>query len=151
MSKKSTVKVCAAHVAPVYLDAAATITKACGLIAEAASKGAALIAFPESYIPGFPVWPAVAPPLRNHGFFERLAQESVRVPGPGVMRLCRAARQAGILVSIGVSESTKASVGCIWNTNIIIGADGSILNHHRKLVPTFFEKLVWASGDGAGL
>ena len=72
----------------------------------------------------------------------------MRVPGPEVFQLCRAAREARVVVSIGISESTSASVGCVWNTNLLIGSDGSILNHHRKLVPTFFEKLVWASGDG---
>lgn len=151
MSDTSTIKVCAAHVAPVYLNADATTAKACDLIAKAATAGAGMIAFPESYLPGFPIWPAVAPPLRNHNLFERFASASVRVPGPEIMRLCRAARKANILVSIGISESTDASVGCLWNTNLIIGNDGSILNHHRKLVPTFFEKLIWASGDGAGL
>ncbi len=144
-------KVCAAHVAPVYLDAEATVDKACDIIADAASRGVDLVAFPESFVPGFPVWPAVSPPVHNHAFFEEFVSQSVRVPGPEVFRLCQAARAASILVSIGISEATEASVGCIWNTNLLIGRDGSILNHHRKLVPTFFEKMVWASGDGTGL
>ena len=66
-------KACAAHVAPVFLDAAATVEKACSLIAEAASNGARLIAFPESYVPGFPVWASIQAPIKNHGFFKRLA------------------------------------------------------------------------------
>ena len=143
--------VCAAHVAPVYLDAEATVDKACRLIADAAARDVDLVAFPESFVPGFPVWPAVSPPVQNHAFFEAFVAQSIRVPGPQVFRLCQAARAAGILVSIGISESTEASVGCIWNSNLLIGRDGSILNHHRKLVPTFFEKMVWASGDGTGL
>ena len=148
---ESKVTVCAVHAAPVYLNAQATVEKACGLIAEAATRGARLVAFPESYVPGFPLWPAVSPPFRNHKLFERFVAQSVRVPGPEVFQLCRAARKARVVVSIGISESTSASVGCIWNTNLLIGSDGSILNHHRKLVPTFFEKLVWASGDGCGI
>ena len=56
-----------------------------------------------------------------------------------------------MLVSLGFSESTEASVGCVWNSNVLIGRDGAILNHHRKLVPTFYEKLVWANGDARGL
>lgn len=145
------VTVCAAHVAPVYLDARATVEKACGLIAEAASRGAELIAFPESFVPGFPLWSAVSPPFRNHAFFEQFVAQSVRVPGPEIFQICQAAREAGIIVSIGISESTSASVGCIWNTNLLIDSDGSILNHHRKLVPTFFEKMIWANGDGSGV
>jgi aliphatic nitrilase len=61
------------------------------------------------------------------------------------------ARALGVTVSMGISESSPVSVGLIWNSNVLIGPDGSILNHHRKLVPTFYEKLVWAAGDGAGL
>lgn len=145
------VTVCAAHVAPVYLNARATVEKACNLIAEAASCGVELIAFPESFVPGFPVWPAVSPPIHNHSLFEQFVAQSIRVPGPEVFQICQAARASQIIVSIGISESTSASVGCIWNTNLLIGRDGSILNHHRKIVPTFFEKLIWANGDGTGL
>ena len=144
-------KVCAAHVAPVFLDSQATIQKACALIAEAAAAGAQLIAFPESFVPGFPIWAAVQAPIKNHEYFKRLAANSIEVPGPEVQQLCEAAREHNIIVSIGISERTQVSVGCLWNSNLLIGNDGTILNHHRKLVPTFYEKLVWANGDGAGL
>jgi len=144
-------KLCAAHAAPVFLDAGATVRKACALIAEAARAGAQLIAFPESFVPGFPVWAGVQAPIRSHELFKRLAANSIAVPGVETAALCEAAREHGIVVSIGISEGTPASVGCIWNTNLLIGADGGILNHHRKLVPTFYEKLIWANGDGAGL
>ena len=71
--------------------------------------------------------------------------------GPEIDSVAGAARKAGVFVSLGINEGTEASVGCIWNSNVLIGPDGNILNHHRKLVPTFWEKLVWANGDGAGL
>ena len=144
-------KVCAAHVAPIFLDSQATVQKACALIAEAAAAGAQLIAFPESFVPGFPLWAAVQAPIKNHEYFKRLAANSIEVPGPEVQQLCETAREHSIIVSIGISERTPVSVGCLWNSNLLIGADGTILNHHRKLVPTFYEKLVWANGDGAGL
>ena len=144
-------KACAAHVAPVFLDAAATVEKACSLIAEAASNGAGLIAFPESYVPGFPVWASIQAPIKNHGFFKRLAANSIAVPGPEVTQLCKAAREAAIVVSIGISERSPVSVGALWNSNLLIDANGVIINHHRKLVPTYYEKLIWAPGDGAGL
>ena len=66
-------------------------------------------------------------------------------------RVAATARACGVFVSLGFNEGTPASVGCIWNANVLIGDEGAVLNHHRKLVPTFFEKLVWANGDGAGL
>jgi len=144
-------KACSAHVAPVFLDARATVQKACSLIAEAARSGARLIAFPESFVPAFPIWAAVAAPIHNHELFKRLAAESIEVPGPQVQQLCDAAREHEIIVSIGISERSPVSVGCLWNSNLLIGADGALLNHHRKLMPTFYEKLIWAPGDGAGL
>ena len=149
MSQKITVA--AAHVAPVYLDTRATVEKTCAYIQKAADAGVQLIAFPESFVPGFPLWPALSAPIYNHEFFKRFAAASVHVPGPEVLKICSAARDVGVMVSIGISEATKRSVGCLWNSNLLIGADGAILNHHRKLVPTFFEKMIWANGDGAGL
>jgi nitrilase len=151
MSAYPRFKACAAHVAPVYLNASATIEKACSLIGEAGRNGARLIAFPESYVPAFPIWASVQAPIKNHEFFKRLASNSLRVPGPEVDVLCDAARANEMIVSIGISERSPLSVGALWNSNLLIGADGSILNHHRKLVPTFYEKLIWAPGDGAGL
>jgi aliphatic nitrilase len=145
------IKVCAAHVAPVFLDADATVAKACDLIGEAAANGARLIAFPESYVPGFPVWASLRAPIYNHEYFKEIAGQSIEVPGPLTDQLCNAARRHQVFVSVGISEGTRASVGCLWNSNLLIGEDGSILNHHRKIVPTFYEKLVWANGDGAGL
>lgn len=144
-------KAAAVHAAPVFLDAQATTDKAVSLIREAARAGASLVAFPETFIPAFPVWAALSAPIDNHDLFVRMARESVLVDGPEVGRLREAARSAGVVVSIGISERSPVSVGCLWNANLIIGADGTVLNHHRKLVPTFYEKLIWASGDGAGL
>jgi nitrilase len=144
-------KAAAMHVAPIFMDTQATVDKACALIDEAAEHGARLIAFPETFIPAFPIWSAVRAPIENHDFFCRLMQAAIRVPGPEVGQLALAARAHQVFVSIGFNEGTEASLGCVWNSNILIGDDGCILNHHRKLVPTFFEKMVWAPGDARGL
>jgi nitrilase len=141
----------ACHVSPVFLDSAATVDKAVSLIREAAKAGASLVAFPEGYIPGFPIWAALRAPIHNHDFFRALVKEALRIDGEEIDRLRAAARSAGIHVSMGFTEGTDASVGCIWNSNVLIGPDGSILNLHRKLVPTFYEKLIWANGDARGL
>ena len=145
------IKVAAAHAAPVYLDTNRTVDKACSLIAEAARHGAKLVAFPETFIPAFPVWTAVAAPILTHELFKALASSAIAVDGPEMLRIRDAARRHQIIVSIGFNEGTQASVGCIWNSNALIGEDGTLLNHHRKLVPTYYEKLVWSNGDGAGL
>lgn len=144
-------KVAAAHVAPLFLDTAATVAKACDIVSEVARNGARLVAFPEAFIPGFPVWAPLQPPTHGHAAFRALASQALLIDGPEVAQLCAAALRHQVVVSIGFTEGTTASVGCLWNTNILIGADGTILNHHRKLVPTFYEKLVWANGDGRGL
>lgn len=149
MSQVSTVT--AAHLSPVFLDPVRTTEKAVDAIAEAARAGSSLIAFPESFIPGFPVWTALTAPIYNHELFVAFVEASVYIDGPEVMALRQAARANGITVSVGISERSKASVGALWNTNLIISHDGSIISHHRKIVPTFYEKLVWAPGDGHGL
>lgn len=144
-------RVAIAHAAPVFLDLGATVEKTCSLIEEAARNGAQLVVFPEAYLPAFPVWSALQAPIYNHDFFRQLATNSMRCPGPELAQIASVARRAGILVSLGFNEISPVSVGCIWNANVLIGDDGSVLNHHRKLVPTFYEKLTWANGDGAGL
>lgn len=144
-------KAAAIHAAPVFLDKAATTKKAISLIREAVAAGAELVAFPETYIPAFPVWAALWAPIDNHDLFVRMADQSVLIDGPEVKAIRDEARRLGVVVSIGISEKSPASVGGIWNSNLLIGEDGEILNHHRKLVPTFYEKLIWSVGDGAGL
>lgn len=141
----------ACHVAPYYFDTPRTIDKACALIAEAAENGAELIAFPEAFVSSFPVWSGVYAPVDVHEFFFRLAGSAIEVPGPEVRRIQETARRHGVFVSIGVNEGTPVSPACVWDTNLLIGDDGRLLNRHRKLVPTYWEKLTWANGDGSGL
>ena len=151
MASYPRIKAAAVHAAPVFLDKAATTEKAISIIREAARNGAELIAFPETYIPAFPVWAALWAPITNHDFFGLMAEQSVSIDGPEVERLRHEAARLGVFISMGISERSPVSVGGLWNSNLIIGDDGGILVHHRKLVPTFYEKLVWASGDGEGL
>ena len=144
-------KAAAVHAAPVFLDRAATTEKAVSLMREAARHGAKLVAFPETFIPAFPVWAALWAPIDNHDLFARMADQSVLLDGPEIKRLREEARALGVVVSMGISERSPASVGALWNSNVILGDDGGVLNLHRKLVPTFYEKLIWGAGDGAGL
>lgn len=143
--------VAAAHVAPVYLDPVASAEKAVSVIAEAARAGASLVAFAEAFLPGFPVWAAVHTPIRSHAHFARYVAASIYADGPEIAMIRQAAAQNNIMVSIGFSERNPASISSMWNANLLIDETGKVLNHHRKLVPTFYEKLVWDPGDGAGL
>lgn len=144
-------KVAAVQAAPVFLDTAKTIDKACALIAEAAGNGAKLVAFPEVFVSAYPYWSWLANPIEGSAWFERLVRSAITVPGPEVERLCAAAREHDCTVVIGCNERDPKRLGTLFNTNLVIGADGTLLGKHRKLVPTWAEKLTWAGGDGSSL
>ena len=143
--------VTAVHAASVTLDKAATTAKACRLIEQAASAGSRFVVFPESFLPGFPLWNALIRPIDGHAMFRRFAENSIRIDGTELREIADAAARHRIIVSIGISEVSAHSEGCLWNSNILISERGELLNHHRKLVPTSYEKLSWSAGDGAGL
>lgn len=143
--------VAAVQAAPVFLDTSATVAKACRLIAEAAAGGAQLIAFPEVFVSAYPYWNWTMTPVQGGAWFERLYRSAIEVPGPEVSALCTAAREAGATVVIGVNERDQNSMGTIYNSMLFIGADGQLLGVHRKLVPTWAEKLTWGYGDGESL
>ena len=143
--------VAAVHASSVMLDKASSVAKACRLIEDAAGLGVRLVVFPESFVPGFPLWNALVRPIDGHAMFRRFAENSMRIDDPGMQLIASAARRHRIFVSLGFSEVSPHSVGCLWNSNVLLSDGGELLNHHRKLVPTFYEKLTWAGGDGAGL
>ncbi len=149
--ERQPVKIAAVHAASVPFDKQAGAEKVCSLILEAAASDAQLVVFPESFIPVFPLWNALVRPIDGHRFFRRMAESALSVLGPEVAQIAEAAAAAGVFVSLSFTEVSPASAGCLWNSNLLIGDDGTILNHHRKLVPTFYEKLTWSPGDGAGL
>jgi aliphatic nitrilase len=144
-------RVAAAHVAPIYFDVERTVDKACDVIREAAGKGVQLIAFAESFLPGYPHWGELVPYIKSDELFRAMVERGIRIDGPEIRKICSAAAENRVTVSMGFNEGTDISPGCLWNANVLIDADGSILSHHRKLVPTSVEKLVWTNGDSAGL
>lgn len=144
-------KVAAVQAAPIFLDRSATVAKACRLIAEAAENDAKIIAFPEVFVAGYPYWNWYTDPFTGSQWFRRLYLSSVEVPGREVDLLCEAAKTARVYVVIGVNERGSNSLGVIYNTNLVISPEGSLLGRHRKLVPTFAEKLTWTSGDGSSI
>ncbi|MBO1326171.1 carbon-nitrogen hydrolase family protein [Acetobacter sp. TBRC 12305] len=145
------ISVAAAHAAPVWMQPSQSVEKAISLMEEAALHGASFIVFPESYLSGFPIWTALAAPIVTHDFFQTFAKVAIRADGPEIIAIREAASRLGLIVQMGFTEGTDMSVGCLWNSTLLIGDDGSVLNHHRKLVPTYYEKMVWTPGDGAGL
>lgn len=97
-------KAAACHASSVFLDTAKTIDKACDLIAEAAASGASLIVFPESFVPGFPIWAALQAPILSHDFFKALAAQAVKLDSPEIAKVRMAARRHGVIVSLGITE-----------------------------------------------
>lgn len=147
-------KVAAVQAAPVFLDRAATVAKACDLIAEAAAHGARLVVFPESFVPAYPDWVWAIPAGQDGtlgALYAQLLEEAVTIPSPATEQLCRAAQTAGTHVAIGITERAGADGTSLYNTLLYIDAAGQILGIHRKLIPTGGERLVWSRGDGATL
>ena len=144
-------KAAAVQASPVFLNREATIDKACRLIQEAGRNGARLVAFPETFVPGYPYWIWLDSPLKHDELFVRLFEEAVEIPSPATDALCRAAKAADTYVFMGINEKVPTNMGTMWNTNLVISREGTILGKHRKLVPTFAEKMIWSRGDGSGM
>ena len=141
---------------PAVLDREATIDRLGELTAEAAQAGAELVVFPEAFIPAYPssVWAKAfagwADP-KAKAAFGLFAREAVDVPGPAADRIAAAAQESAVWVVVGVTERDPAKPGTLYNTLLGYGPDGTLALHHRKLVPTNHERLVWGPGDGSGL
>jgi predicted amidohydrolase len=125
----------------------------------AADRGATLVVFPETWIPGYPAWLDVCRDvaLWDHGpvkrVFARMAENSVDVAGESGRALGAVAKDAGVTLVVGVTERVSSGTGrgTLYNALLTYASDGTLLNHHRKLVPTYTERMVWGQGDAAGL
>jgi nitrilase len=147
--------VAAVQAAPIFLDRDATVEKGVALIEEAGAHGAKVIAFPETWIPGYPAWIFGAAdwdePLSKR-VFARLQRNAVTVPSAATEALCRAARRAGAYVVMGINERDGTySRGTIFNSQLTISSDGEIVGVHRKIMPTHAERIIWGYGDGSTL
>jgi len=149
------VRVAAVQAAPVFLDRDATVEKAVSLIAEGAAGGAELVAFPETWIPGYPAWifgAAGWDDAAQKRAFGRLNANAVELPSPAVDVLCQAAKKAGVVVAMGMTErDARTSRGTLYNSILYISNLGQVLGVHRKLMPTHAERIVWGQGDGSTL
>jgi nitrilase len=142
--------------APRVLDREATLDRAVELICEAAAEGAQLIAFPEAFVPGYPAWVWRLRPGGDWDLSERLhrrlLENAVDLSKDDLAKLRTAAAEAGVTVLMGINER-DGTLGrsTLYNSLVVIGHGGEILNHHRKLMPTNPERMVWGFGDASGL
>lgn len=145
-------KVAAVQAAPVFLNKAATIDKVCDLTVEAGNEGASLVVFPEAFVSGYPDWVWVLPPVQKaliNELYQELLESAITIPDQSTERICKAAKQVGVYLTVGVNErNSEASNSSLYNTLLYIGPDGSILGKHRKLIPTGGERLMWSQGGG---
>ncbi len=134
--------------APVFLDLDAGITKAIGLMKEASSKGAKLIAFPETWLPGYPWFIWLDSPAWGMQFIQRYHDNSLVYGSPQAERLAQAAKDHQIMVVMGHSEK---SGGSLYMGQWIIDAEGRTVATRRKLKPTHVERTIYGEGDGSDL
>lgn len=155
----NTVKVAIIQARAEYYDLPKCVDKALALVSEAAKQGAQLVTLGETWFPGYPTWLDHAPNIARWGHvptqkvYARLYENSMTLDSPEMGQLQKLAKQNEIVLLLGMNERVNVGPGnrSIYNSLITIDANGDIVNHHRKLRPTFTEQMIWAQGDGAGL
>jgi nitrilase len=144
------------QVEPAIFDRAGTIDRVAERTAEAAAAGASLVVFPETFVPAYPssAWAKALAGWAEPGAKEAFAllhRESLELPGPDADRLGGIAREHGVWLVVGVNEVDRERPGTLYNSLLYWSPEGELALHHRKLVPTNHERLVWGPGDGRGL
>jgi len=155
-NKPANFKAAVVQAAPVLFNRSASIDKACELVKEAGKNGAALVLFPEAFIPAYPRGLTFGTVIGNRTdagreLWQIYWENSIAIPGPDTNRLGKAAKAAGIFLAIGVIEKDAVSRGTLYCTLLYFGPDGKLLGKHRKLKPTAAERIIWGEGDGTTL
>ena len=151
-----TSKVAVVQKPPAFLDRTRTIASVLASVDEAVAEGASLVVFPEAYVSGYPTWiwrlrPGADMALSAE-IHARLRSSAVDLAGNHLQAVLDAARQHGVSIVLGVHElDSRFSGTTLFNTVLVIGPDGTIVNRHRKLMPTNPERMVWGMGDASGL
>ncbi|WP_172328429.1 Nit6803 family nitrilase [Mangrovicoccus sp. HB161399] len=146
--RTDTIRAAAVQIAPDLSGRAGTIERVLNAIAEAAGKGARFIVFPETFVPYYPYFSFVLPPVQQGAPHLELMKEAVTIPSPEMAAVAEAARKHGAVVVLGVNERDH---GSLYNAQLIFDADGTLKLKRRKITPTYHERMVWGQGDGAGL
>ena len=143
-----TIRAAAIQIAPDLNGASGTIDRMIRAISEAADRGVRLAVFPETFVPYYPYFSFIEPPVSSGKAHQKLYREAVVVPGPHAQRLSRAAASHKMVVVAGVNELDG---GSLYNTQLVYDADGELILKRRKITPTFHERMIWGQGDGSGL
>lgn len=142
------IRAAAVQMSPVLYSREGTVQKVIAKIAELGAQGVQFATFPEAVIPYYPYFSFVQRPFEMRSEHLRLMDQAVTIPSPEVDALSAAARAAGVVVSIGITERDG---GSLYNTQLLFDADGTLLQRRRKITPTYHERAIWGQGDGSGL
>ncbi|MFA5958809.1 Nit6803 family nitrilase [Hyphomicrobium sp.] len=148
MAEKTVIRAAAVQIAPDLETPIGTVERVLNAIDEAASKGANLVVFPETFVPWYPYFSFVHPPVLTGREHLRLYEDSVVVPGPVTDAVAASARKNNCVVVLGINERDH---GSLYNTQLVFDSDGSLLLKRRKITPTYHERMIWGQGDGSGL
>lgn len=144
----TTVRAAAVQISPDLNSGAATVSLMCDAVSEAAKQGVRLAVFPETFVPYYPYFSFIEPPVLSGKAHLQLYKEAVVVPGPLFNQLRQVAIEFKMVLCVGVNEKAGES---LYNTQLIIDADGELKLKRRKITPTYHERMVWGRGDGSGL
>lgn len=144
----SVVRAAAVQISPVLYSRDGTVERVVAKIAELAREGVQFATFPETVVPYYPYFAAVQRPFEMDAEQLRLREQAVSVPSPATQAISAAAREAEMVVSIGVTELDGES---LFDTQLLFDADGSLIQRRRKIMPAFHERMIWGTGDGSGL
>ncbi len=149
------VKVAVIQASPVFMDKRGSIEKACKLIKEAGQNGAELVTFSETFIPGYPAYYTVGyetPPHEWTDFMIALQENSVLIPSEDTQILGEAARDAGTYLVMGINElDDRPGSQTVYNSLLYIDKEGQVMGRHRKLMPTYTERVYWGQGNGSDI
>ena len=148
MTEQKRVRVAAVQIAPDLEVAGGTFERVLTAIAEAGEKGVKFAVFPETFIPWYPYFSFILPPVLTGAEHIKLYEHAMTVPGPMTAAIAAAAQKYAMVIVLGVNERDH---GSLYNTQLVFDADGTLLLKRRKITPTFHERMIWGQGDGAGL
>lgn len=144
----ATIRAAAIQIAPDLTSSEGTVDKVCRAIAEASARGVEVAVFPETFIPYYPYFSFVEPPVSSGREHLRLYEHAVEIPGWVPEVLSQQALKHGMVLVVGVNERDH---GSLYNTQLVFDADGTLALKRRKMTPTYHERMVWGQGDGSGL
>ncbi|KAK48048.1 aliphatic nitrilase [Caballeronia jiangsuensis] len=142
------IRAAAVQIAPVLYSREGTVAKVVQKILELGRQGVQFATFPETVVPYYPYFSFIESPFAMGAEHYKLLDQAVTVPSETTRAIGEAARQAGMVVSIGVNERDGRT---LYNTQLLFDADGTLVQRRRKLSPTYHERMVWGMGDGSGL